>query len=256
MRVVVTRPREQADSMAEALRAHGIEPVYFATIQIAPVKNPKRLDATLRRLARFDWVVFTSANAVEAVWERLARMEISFPARTRAAAVGPKTAASLKARGVTSAFVPEEFVAEAIVPGLGDLMGKSVMLPLADLAEDTLAKAIESAGGSVVVVTAYHTLPPDSDPDGLAALQSGVDAVTFTSGSSARNFAMLAGRAGLNPLSLPGSPIIACIGPKTAAAAREMGFRVEVVAEDYTVEGLVEALGRRANKYTGRQVHR
>ena len=242
MRAVITRPRAQAGSLAEALLARGIEPVYFPTIRIAPLKNPELLDAALRRLPRFDWVVFTSANAVEAVWERLARMDTPFPPGTRAAAIGPKTAAGLKARGVSAAFVPEEFIAEAVVPGLEDLKGRSVLLPLADIADAALMKAIEAAGGTAEVVTAYRTLPAAPDPIGLAALRSGVDAVTFTSGSTARNFAVLTRRAGIDPFDLPGSPIVACIGPRTAAAAREVGFKVNAIAAEYTIEGLLMIL--------------
>jgi len=242
MRVVITRPRDQAGPLAEALEAQGFEPVFFPTIRISPVTDTRRLDEAMRCLPGCDWAVFTSANAVIAVWERLERLGLVFPAGLRVAAIGPRTAACLAAHGITSDFVPDEFVSEAVVPGLGDLKGMRVFLPLADLAGETLAQAVESAGGTAEVVTAYHTRSADPDPDGLAALRAGVDAVAFTSGSTAGNFAALVREAGLDPFQLPGDPLIACIGPKTAAAAQSAGFRVDLVAKEYTIEGLVSAL--------------
>jgi uroporphyrinogen-III synthase len=242
MRVVITRPRDQAGDLAEALEACGFTPIFFPTIRIAPATDPRPLDAALERLSGCDWVVFTSANAVEAVWERLDRLGLAFPAKVRVAAVGPKTAARLRESGVTADFVPDEYVSEAIVPGLGDLAGKRVFLPLGDLAGDAPARAVAAAGGIPDAVTAYRTLPAGADPDGLAALQAGVDAVTFTSGSAAANFSALIREAGLDPCRLPGDPLIACIGPKTAAAARSVGFQVDLVAEAYMLEGLVSAL--------------
>jgi uroporphyrinogen III methyltransferase/synthase len=242
MRVVITRPRDQAGDLAEALEACGFTPIFFPTIRIAPATDPRPLDAALERLSGCDWVVFTSANAVEAVWERLDRLGLAFPAKVRVAAVGPKTAARLRESGVTADFVPDEYVSEAIVPGLGDLAGKRVFLPLGDLAGDALARAVAAGGGIPDAVTAYRTLPAGADPDGLAALQDGVYAVTFTSGSTAVNFATLVRTAGRDPFRLPGDPLIVCIGPKTAAAAQEAGFRVDRVADEYTLEGLVSAL--------------
>ncbi len=248
MRVLITRPRENASEFAEALVASGAEPIFFPTIQIAPVKDPAPLDHALQRLARFEWLVFTSANAVEAACERLAILGVTPPSGMRIAAVGPKTVACLKAYGLAPHFVPEEFIAEAILPGLGDLRGKHVLLPLADIAHDTLPKAIEAVGGTAHVVTAYHTLPDEPNALGLAALHAGVDVITFTSGSTARNFAALVEHAGLDPFHLPGNPLIVCIGPKTAAAAREIGFQVDLVADEYTVDGLVRVLGRQVNR--------
>lgn len=241
-RVVITRPRDQAGELAKALEARGFTPVYFPAIRIAPASDPHPLDAALKRLAGCDWTVFTSANAVEAVWDRLDQLGLAFPGSVRVAAIGPKTAARLAAHGVTADFVPDEFLSEAIVPGMGDLAGLRVFLPLADLAGDDLERAVETAGGTAETVIAYHTLLAAPDPDGLAALEAGVDAITFTSGSTALYFIDLARRAGLDPFDLPGNPLIVCIGPKTAAAARGAGFRVDGVADEYTLEGLVDAL--------------
>ena len=248
MRVLITRPREQTDDFAQALIHLGAEPVFFPTTQIAPVQDPGLLDQALQNLSPYTWLIFTSTNAVRALWERLVHLGIELPTGLRIAAVGPKTARSLVQRGIPPHFIPEEFTAEAILPGLGDLRGKRVLLPLADLAHDTLPRAIEAAGGTAHVLTAYHTRPADPDPEEIAALHTGVDVLTFTSGSTVVNFVALVKRAGLDPFHLPGNPLVACIGPKTAGVAREVGFQVDMVAEEYTVEGLVQALSKQVDK--------
>jgi uroporphyrinogen III methyltransferase/synthase len=166
----------------------------------------------------------------------------SLPKTLQVAAIGPKTAASLEAHSVHPDFVPETYVAESILPGLGDLQSRWVLLPLADIAHETLPNGIRSCGGIPDVITAYHTLPANPSPKALDELRKGVDAITFTSGSSVQNFFALSKQHKLNPLHLPGDPIIACIGPKTAKAARQAGLTVNIVAKEYTIEGLVDAL--------------
>jgi uroporphyrinogen-III synthase len=156
--------------------------------------------------------------------------------------VGPKTNARLITAGVTQGFIPEQYVAEAIISGMGDLSDRWVLLPMADIAPDTLPKAIQEVGGIAHVVTAYHTIPADLDLGGLAAIEQGVDFITFTSGSTAHNFYSLVQSAGLNPLQLPGDPKIVCIGPKTGRAASELGFEVNIVADPHTSDGLISAL--------------
>ncbi len=242
-RVVITRPKDKAAEFSRQLRALGAETVLFPTIQILPSSDTTSLDRALKRLHCYDWLVLTSANAVDAVWERLNALSISqLPSTLQVAAVGPKTGATLQARGVTPDFIPQEYVGEAITPGLGDLRGRWVLLPTADIAHDTLPKAIRAEDGIAHVITAYRTVPPAPDPHGLAALRDGVDLIAFTSGSTARNFCALIQQAGLNPQGLPGDPQIACIGPKTAKAARELGLTADIVAEKYTIEGLIQAM--------------
>jgi len=113
---------------------------------------------------------------------------------------------------------------------------------VADIALDTLPQAIQEAGGIAHVVTAYHTVPAGLDPVGLAAIKQGVDYITFTSGSTVRNFYYLIQSAGLEPLQLPGNPEIVCIGPKTERAAIELGFTETIVAEPSTTDGLIGAI--------------
>jgi uroporphyrinogen III methyltransferase/synthase len=242
MRVVITRPPQQSAELIQGLTKAGFEVIRFPVIQIEPPDDMGPLDSALRELERFDWVVFTSGNAVANVMERLETLEIQFPDSVKVAAIGPKTAEQLYEFEIKPDSIPEVFVGEALVSSLGDLTGLDLLLPTADIARDTVPEAIRAAGGRPRVVTAYHTRPPEADPEGLAQLRAGADFLTFTSGSTVRNFVDLASGAGLDPLNLPGGPVAACIGPKTAQAARSAGFRVDVVADNYTAAGLVEAL--------------
>jgi uroporphyrinogen III methyltransferase/synthase len=246
MKVLITRPRTQADSFASALAAAGFEPVFFPVIETHPFEENIALDRAIARLGCYDWIVFTSVNGVDAFFERLSSPSpFERGARgegIRVAAIGPKTAHALVARGVTPDFVPDEYVAEAILPGLGDLRGRWVLLPRAEIARKALPEAIVAAGGVAHEIAVYQTLPAEPDPDGLAALRSGVDALTFTSPSTVENFVELVLRAGLDPLRLPGDPQIACIGPITQKAAEEAGFVDVLVAEEYTSEGIVDLL--------------
>lgn len=242
MKVLITRPRNQADSFASALTEAGFEPIFFPVIEIRPFEENVALDRAIEKLECYDWVVFTSVNGVDAFFERFLSSLPSFPLNVKTAAIGPKTAQSLESRGVTLDFVPDEYVAEAILPGLGDLRGRWVLLPRAEIARKALPDAIVAAGGVAHEIAVYQTIPAEPNSDGLAALKSGVDAVTFTSPSTVTNFVEITRRVGLNPLQLPGNPLIACIGPITQKAAQEAGFRDTVVAEEYTSEGIVMLL--------------
>ena len=244
-RILITRPRAQADDFAEKLHAAGFEPIFFPVIEIRPIENNVELEQALAKLECYDWIVFTSVNAVEVVSDVVARsgaMSAATKQSPKVAAIGPKTAEALHRRGITPDFVPAEYVAEAILPGLGDLRGKWVLLPRAEIARKALPEAIAAAGGIPHEIAVYQTLPAQPDPEGLAALQSGVDIVTLTSPSTVQNFMAIARQSGLDPLRLPGNPLFACIGPITEQAAREDGLVNLAVAREYTTEGLIEAI--------------
>jgi uroporphyrinogen-III synthase len=238
-RILITRPRAQANDFAEHLRAAGFEPIFFPVIEIQPIENNVALERALAKLECYDWVVFTSVNAVEVVARQLPN--VSLP---QVAAIGPKTAEALKTHGIIPAFVPEEYVAESILPGLGDLRGKWVLLPRAEIARKALPEAIFEAGGIPHEISVYKTLPAQPDPGGLAALKAGVDIVTLTSPSTVHNFSAVARQNGLDPLALPGNPLFACIGPITEQAAREEGLVNLVTAKEFTTAGLVEVLSK------------
>jgi uroporphyrinogen-III synthase len=242
-RILITRPRVQSAGFARRLEALGAIPFLFPVIEIAPVKASRALDKALRQLEQYDWLVLTSANGVEVTWKRLGDLHIqALPEGLKVAAIGPKTAAALRSVGVSPDFVPDEYVAEAILPGLGELRGCRVLLLRADLARKALPKAIRQGGGEATEIAVYNTVAAEPDPLGLEALRQGVDVVTFTSSSTVRNFVKLVRKAGLDPAALPGNPLFACIGPVTAQTAREEGLPPAPVASEYTTEGLIKAL--------------
>jgi uroporphyrinogen-III synthase len=241
-RILITRPRAQAGGFAAKLRSAGFEPIFFPVIEIRPIEENVALERALAKLECYDWIVFTSVNAVEVVFNHPHVPKGDMGTGVKVAAIGPKTAEALQARGVTPDFVPEEYVAEAILPGLGDLRGKWVLLPRAEIARKALPEAIAEAGGIPHEIAVYRTLPAQPDPAGLAALKSGLDIVTLTSPSTVQNFIAIAQQSRLDPLHLPGNPIFACIGPITEQAAREEGLANIVVAKEYTTEGLIDAI--------------
>lgn len=242
MKVLITRPRAQADDFAERLRSAGFEPIFFPVIEIRPIEENTALDRALEKLDCYEWVVFTSVNAVDVVFNRLPSPPALEGMSVKFAAIGPKTASALKKRGITTHFVPEEYVAEAILPGLGDLRGKWVLLPHAEIARKALPEAILQAGGIPHEISVYKTLPAQVDMEGLAALQAGVDVITLTSPSTVQNFVAIVRQHGLDPLHLPNNPLFACIGPITEQAAKEAGLTKMVVAKEYTADGLITVL--------------
>jgi uroporphyrinogen-III synthase len=250
MKVLITRPRSQALDFAERLLSAGFEPIFFPVIEIHPIENNVALDRALSKLNCYEWVVFTSVNGVEVVFNRLSSSSEGAGQLegVKIAAIGPKTAEALKARGVMPDFVPEEFVAEAILPGLGDLRGNWVLLPRAEIARKTLPEAIAEAGGIAHEIAVYKTLPAQVDSHGLAALKAGVDIITFTSPSTVQNFVVIAKENNLDPHNLSNHPLVACIGPITEQAAREEGLSNLVVAKEYTTEGLIEVIRKYTNK--------
>lgn len=239
-RILITRPRAQADEFAAKLRAAGFEPIFFPVIEIQPVRENVALERALSKLDCYEWVVFTSVNAVETVFDQFPSLH--WKDGVKVATIGPKTAEALMARGVKPDFVPWEYVAEAILPGLGDLRGKWVLLPRAEIARKALPEAILDAGGVPHEITVYKTLPAQPDPEGLEALRAGVDVITLTSPSTVQNFTAIVTGQGLDPLNLPNHPVFACIGPITEQAAQEASLPNLVVAKEYTTDGLLAAL--------------
>lgn len=253
-RVLITRPFAQATDFAERLRSVGFEPIFFPVIEIRPIENNVTLDKALDKLNCYEWIVYTSVNAVDVVFSPSPCLRRPSPSGRgdggegiRVAAVGPKTAEALRKHGIEPDFVPEEYVAEAILPGLGDLRGKWVLLPRAEIARKDLPEAILKAGGIAHEIVVYQTLPTEVNMEGLDALKMGVDVITFTSASTVENFVAVLRQNKLDPLNLPNNPLFACIGPITEQAARDEGFVNLVVANEYTTEGLVEVIGKLVN---------
>ena len=245
-RVLITRTRRQASTLAELLRAEGAHPVLLPAIELEQRADAGAMREAAARLAdgEYAWTVFTSTNAVEATLELLAGLGVDARAFAgcRICAIGAATARVLAERGLIADLVPDEAVSEALVEALGgsDLAGRSVFLPRAGGARAMLPEGLRAAGASVDEVTLYVAAPPAEPPaEALALVRGGeIDAVTFTSSSTVRNLSTLLG-GDLSPLS---SALVACIGPSTAEAARAAGLPPDVVAEDHSVPGLVAAL--------------
>ncbi len=246
-KVLVTRSRTQASKLKVMLGELGAQPVELPTIQTAPLEDNGPLDSAVARLSRFNWVIFASVNAVDAVFARLELSENFGDARAfggvKIGAIGPATAAALQSKGIIADFVPETSVSEAVVKEMAgrDWSGVKVLLPGADIGRDELASGLDRLGAEVERVSAYRTVVP-ADVGDLTrqAIEQGVDVVTFTSSSTARNLMeALEGDCGAL-----GSSLIACIGPTTAATAKELGLKVGLVAKEHNVEGLVEALAQ------------
>lgn len=249
-RIVVTRAREQAGDLVRALEAHGAAAVLAPVIRIQPLENLGALRAALTGLSAYRWVVFTSQNAVQIVFDRLVAWGLTprVFASTAVAAIGAATAAALTQRGVAPALVPDEFVGEALAEALvtrsgGNLGGARVLIPSAEDAREVLAAGLRAHGASVEVAPVYRTVPAKTDLRGLAAeiAADRIDAVTFTSSSTVRCFVDLVGR----DAATSGRFVAGTIGPIAAGTARELGIRNVLEAEPHTVPGLVETLVRR-----------
>jgi uroporphyrinogen-III synthase len=240
-RVLVTRPRAQAADLCEKLSALGMQPILFPTIEIVPPEEEAALDEAVAQVGRFDWVIFTSVNGVQAFMERLGaagKEALGFDG-VRVAAIGPATAQALTMHGVQPQVIPDEYVAERIPDGLGDVKGQCILLPRAKIAREALAVELRRRGAVVHEVAAYDTRAARPGPQDWAELRRGVDVVTFTSSSTVRE--LLGLLAGEPDVSL-GRAGVACIGPITAQTARELGLHVDIVARVYTMNGLVQAI--------------
>lgn len=248
--VVVTRAREQSKHLVEQLSALGAEVIECPAISIAPLDDYTHMDRAIAHLAEYDWVIFTSANGVEAFVSRMAQLGHTnkLLCERKLGAIGPATAAELVRAGCSTAFVPDAYVAEAIIEQIGEMQGSTVLLARADIARKALGKGLRQKGAKVEELTAYRTVSGETGGSSLLAqlLQAGkVDAVTFTSSSTVRYTLESLEGVGLDESSataLLNRAEIVCIGPITAATALEHGLRVAKVAETYTSDGLVTAL--------------
>jgi len=244
--IVVTRAAAQAQRFVQLLEEAGARVVQAPTIAIEPPPSWEPLDAALAALDTFTWVVFTSVNGVLMLDKRLAARGLPWAAvgRKRIAAIGPATAEALAEHGVRVELVPREFRAEALVEGLrgGLAPGDRVLLPRARETRDVLVVELRRLGAAVSEVPAYQTKRVEIGGERLrGALASGaVDAVTFTSSSTARNFAGLFSEG--ERLAWRGRVAVASIGPITAATAAEYGLPTDVMPSEYTIPALARAI--------------
>jgi len=247
--VLVTRPRDQAADFSDRLVALGARVITVPLIEIRPAPDAQALELAAASAGRFDWVVFTSVNAVDAFMGALAALEQDARAlgTARLCAVGPATAARLAQYHLRVDLVPETFHAEGAFAALereGPLAGRRVLLPKGDIARDVLADHLRNAGADVTEVVAYRTVARAAlpeDPDIYRMLLDGtLDCVTFTSGSAVRTFVQLVGEDAA--VDLLKHTAVASIGPVTGDVARALGIDVTIQPERFTIPALTDAI--------------
>ncbi|HEX2916775.1 MAG TPA: uroporphyrinogen-III synthase [Chloroflexia bacterium] len=262
-RVVVTRAREQASSVVAQLTALGADAIEFPVIKIVDPPTFVPMDRAVARLADFDWVVFTSVNGVDCFWKRLkmAGKDARAFAKAKICAIGPATAAALEERSLVPDLIPQRYVAEGILEELKVEPGQKFLLPRADIAREALVEGLQAKGAIVENVIAYSTVaggeegPGSINPAELVKLLNNgeIDAVTFTSSSTVRNFARRLATA--TDIALPvllEKTTVACIGPITAGTARELGLTIGLEAPEFTIDGLIKSLVEHFTRATSR----
>ncbi|MBW1954400.1 MAG: uroporphyrinogen-III C-methyltransferase [Deltaproteobacteria bacterium] len=245
-RIVVTRAREQASDLVQALSDLGARCLEYPTIRIAPLEDDAPLDAAIDGLSRYDWLVFTSVNGVRAFFDRLFHKgkDVRALGHVQTAVIGPATQKKLFEYGLKSDIVPESFRAESVAAAFSQeaLRGRYVLLPRAMEARSVLPDALRQMGANVEDIPVYRTETTEEAAGTILTLleEKGVDMITFTSSSTVKHFRAL----------LPGDRfdalmegvVVASIGPITTDTARGLGFTVHVTADTFTIPGLVEAI--------------
>lgn len=244
-RIVVTRPRAQSASLVQRLEELGAEVIEFPAIRIGPLDDPRKLDAALRRLGSYDWVVFTSVNGVRACFERVSALgkDARAFAGVKVGAIGEATAGELQRAGIVPDLVPDAFSSRGLAEAFKRRRIKDMrfLLPRADIAPDDLPGALRAGGARVTCVAAYRTVRGKPEKKVVEMLAAGrADAVVFTSSSTVRGFVEMARRIGGCLVSSEG--VYASIGPETTGTAAAHGLPVAIEAGTHTVLGLVEAI--------------
>ena len=243
-RILVGRARHQASALSSQLRKLGAVVIEIPFLEIRKPRSFRPLDYALNDIFAYDWLILTSVNGVDAMWQRMDKLGVTRRSlrHLQVAAIGPATSKAIEKRGVKVNLVPEEYVAESVVESLrSQVAGKRILLVRAKVARDVIPQQLRKAGAQVDVVEAYETVVPQSSRLRLRALMKDrkrrPHVITFTSSSSVHNFVALLGR---KP-KLDGIHL-ASIGPVTSATLRELGFTADIEAAEYTIPGLVRAI--------------
>jgi len=235
-RVLVGRARQQAGALSSDLRKLGATVLEIPFIEIRKPRSFRPLDAALKNLASYDWLILTSVNGVDAMWKRLAKLRLHCP-KLHVAAIGPATSKAIE-------IVPKEYVAEAVVRSLrSKVKGKRILLVRARVARDVIPRELRNAGALVDVVEAYETVVPATSRARLRSALSHPgrrpNVITFTSSSTVRNFLALLGTNLMRELE---GIKLASIGPVTSATLREFGLSPDIEAREYTIPGLIRGI--------------
>lgn len=247
-RVVITRAKDQASKFANRIEELGGVTIEIPTIKLVQPDDPAPIDTAINDLRNniFDWVIFTSANAVNMLADRLKDQGLSMDLLkdTKIAVIGKSTALCVKALGLRPDFIPDNFVAESAVEGFLKIVDKKarVLLPRAQIARNIIPDTLKAYGLQVYVAPVYKNIPIDSiEAHTLKELfDKGADYITFTSSSTAKNFFELISKYDLQQVVEKAQ--IASIGPITSRTIQSMGFKVSIEAKEYTTEGLVEVI--------------
>ncbi len=246
-RILVGRARHQASALSAGLRKLGARVIEIPFIEIRKPRSFKALDSALKNLHEYDWLILTSVNGVEALWGRVQDLHINRKnlRLLKVAAIGPATRRAIEKRGIKVDVVPQEYVAESVVKSLRRrIKGKRVLLARAKIARDVIPRELRRLGATVDVVEAYETVIPESSRkrlrDVLSDSKRHPHVITFTSSSTAKNFvALLHGRDARASQSK-----VASIGPVTSSTLRDLGLRVDIEAQEYTIPGLIRAIAQ------------
>lgn len=241
-KILVTRTRTQASKLTAKLENLGAEAIEFPTIKIAaPTDNFKSLDAAIAKIQTFDWIIFTSANGVASFFDRLnaSGLDARALANAKIAAIGSATAEKIQSHGLIADLIPAEFRAEGLVDALkNNIAGQKILIARAEIARDVLPAELEKNGASITLAAAYKTIPAaENITDVKNKIDAGeIDMATFTSSSTVENFIAAIGVERLAKIKT------AAIGPITAGALENFGVSVDVVAREFTIDGLVAAV--------------
>jgi len=244
--ILVTRAADQAGDFSRLLSSKGAAVFECPTIKLVQPESWRELDAELDRLTTFDWTIFTSANAVSFFFDRITAKGLDSRAfgNCRICAVGPKTAALLAAKGIRADMIPADYKAEGVVEEFKkiDLQGRKVLFPRADKARELIPQALGEMGALVAAPIAYCNIVPDALPQNVlqSLEEQRIDCVTFTSSSTVDNFAAMLGENRM--LRLLQGVKIAAIGPITACSCRDLGLKVDIEPDKYTLENMTEEI--------------
>jgi uroporphyrinogen-III synthase len=250
-RILVGRARHQAGGLSASLRSLGASVIEIPFIEIHKPQSYAPLDDALSNIRKYDWLILTSANGVEAMWERVRKLRITHRMlkHLQIAAIGPATKKAIVKHGLNVKMVPEEYVAEAVVKKLRDkVSGKRVVLIRAKVARDVIPEELRAAGAQVDVVEAYETILPETSRVRLHTLMKNAarrpHIVTFMSSSTAKNFAELLGNGKADSASAGWLKDVqfASIGPVTSATLAELQMPAAIEAREFTVGGLIRAI--------------
>jgi uroporphyrinogen III methyltransferase/synthase len=243
-RVLVTRSRKQASSLSQLLARHGALPIELPTIEVQAISDNVELDRAITNLRDYSWLIFTSANGVEIFFSRL--LELGRDSRdlceVKLCVIGPATAAALGRYGLVADCIPPEYLAEAIADCLREenIAGRRILMARAESVPPELVNKLTQLGAIVDELALYRTVPAGiSATDASQMLLAGqIDITTFTSSSTVKNLVSMLGKNG----EVVNRTRVACIGQVTAATAARLGVRVDVVAKEHTIPGLVQAI--------------